>query len=341
MRSQLKTVRVVIEGENCLPQLQRKDILKQVRHVLAWAQLPPSWLFVTFVSEDRMRQLNKRWRNIDRSTDVLSLSAETQIDASRPYHVLGDILICPDIAARQAKQLGHALWEEIAVLTAHAAAHLLGLDHERGSESASQQLKHEQSVLRAAGLDDSLALTGRNRKKNLPSYLKTQSAKLQRKPMDANTANPQDFMRRWQSFVQQEGLKFTKQRERIAHAFFQLTGHVTAEEMLQTVRKNDPNVSLATVYRTLKLLQQCRLARGHHFDNDQACFEPNTDLQDPHDHLICTSCNRIVEFCSKSMGTLQKNIASQHGFCITHRRIELYGMCHRCQKQVTKNNKRT
>ncbi|MEM7588790.1 MAG: rRNA maturation RNase YbeY, partial [Myxococcota bacterium] len=220
MRSQLKTVRVVIEGEELVPASQRKEILKQVRRVLACAQLPPSWLFVTFVSENRMRQLNKQWRHVDCSTDVLSLCATTQTDASNVCHVLGDILICPHVAARQAQQLGHTLSEEIAVLAAHAAAHLLGFDHEQGDESALRQLKHEQSVLRAAGLDDSLALTGRNRKKNLPSYLKTQSAKLQRKPMDSNTANPQDFMRRWQSFVQQEGLKFTKQRERIAHAFF-------------------------------------------------------------------------------------------------------------------------
>lgn len=283
-----------------------------------------------------MRQLNKQWRHVDRSTDVLSLCAAAQTDPTAgAQHVLGDILICPHVAAKQAQQLGHSLREEIAVLAAHAAAHLLGFDHERSDEAARQQLKHEQLTLRAAGLDPCIALTHRHTNANSLAHHKQQPATLQREPMAVNVTKSQDSMKLWQSFVQHEGLKFTKQREQIAQAFFQLTGHVTAEQMLQTVRKNDPNVSLATVYRTLKLLQQCGLARGHHFDNDQACFEPNTDLQDPHDHLICTSCNRIVEFCDKRMVTLQNSIADQHGFRIKHRRIELYGICRQCQKQTT------
>ena len=332
MQSQTDTIRVVIEGEDCVPQLQRKAILKQVRHVLACAQLPPSWVFVTFVSEERMQELNTQWRNVSSSTDVLSLSAEPQTDAAHTHCVLGDIVICPDVAAKQAQQLGHTLCEEIAVLAAHAAAHLLGFDHERSHACAVQQLQHEQHVLLIAGLNPDIALTDRHTKKDFCVHVKKQPDTLQRKQMDVNITKPQKFMELWQSFVQNEGLKFTKQRELIAQTFSQLAGHATAEEMLQTVRKSEPNVSLATVYRTLKLLQQCGLARCHYFDSDQACFEPNIDLRDPHDHLICTSCNLIIEFHSKPIGTIQNNIAKQHGFHITHRRVELYGVCQQCQK---------
>ncbi|MEM7403308.1 MAG: rRNA maturation RNase YbeY [Myxococcota bacterium] len=338
MKTQPDTVRIVIEGEESLPASQRQQVCKQLQHVLACAQLPTSWLFVTFVAEQRMRQLNKQWRNVDRSTDVLSFVAQTDTCNADSYPVLGDMVICPAVAARQAKQFGHTLCEEIAVLAVHGATHLLGFDHEQGGEAAVKQLQQEQLVLRAAGFNDALALTGRHVGKISALQSMVQRDKLQQ-AMPPQTADFQDCMQLWQSFVQHEGLKFTKQREQIAQAFFRLTSHVTAEQMLQTVRKTDPHVSLATVYRTLKLLQQCGLARGHRFDSDQACFEPNTDRHNPHDHLICKSCSYIVEFNSKLMETLQESIANQHGFRITHRRVEFYGICQRCKQQQTHNVK--
>jgi Fur family ferric uptake transcriptional regulator len=132
-------------------------------------------------------------------------------------------------------------------------------------------------------------------------------------------------------YVQRVGLKTTRQRELIALEFFNMSEHMTAEEVLEHVRKADPHVSLATVYRTLKLLQDCGLARSHNFGDGQARFEPATGAQEHHDHLICTKCGRIIEFYNEKIEQLQDDVAKAHGFEVQHHRMELYGLCPNCK----------
>ncbi|MDA0712795.1 MAG: transcriptional repressor [bacterium] len=133
------------------------------------------------------------------------------------------------------------------------------------------------------------------------------------------------------NYVQTLGLKITKQRELIAKEFFAQSGHLKAEEILQYVRKIDVKVSLATVYRTLKLLQACGLARSHNFGEGQASFEPITNTTEHHDHLICTKCGKIVEFYNEKIEQLQNDIAKVHFFSVTFHRMELYGICGDCK----------
>lgn len=128
------------------------------------------------------------------------------------------------------------------------------------------------------------------------------------------------------------GLKLTKQREVICQVFFAQVGHRRAEEILAEARKVDANVSQATVYRTLKLLQEFGFADAHNFQDGQALFEPCFDQNAHHDHLICTRCGRIVEFVNENIEKQQIEIAAQHGFIITNHKMELYGMCSLCQK---------
>ena len=135
-----------------------------------------------------------------------------------------------------------------------------------------------------------------------------------------------------QEYVRRLGLKTTRQREAIALLLFKNSGHMKAEEILEKARALDPRVSLATVYRTLKLLQDCGLVRAHHFGDGQACFEPITEVHEHHDHLICTRCGKIIEFYSEPIERLQESIAKQHGFEVTDHRLELYGLCKKCKK---------
>jgi Fur family transcriptional regulator, ferric uptake regulator len=127
-------------------------------------------------------------------------------------------------------------------------------------------------------------------------------------------------------------IKLTKQRLVICEMFFAQSGHMRAEEILQEARAKNPNVSLATVYRTLKLLQEYGFAKSHNFQDGQALFEPCFDKEDHHDHLICTKCGRIMEFIDQEIESLQIRIASEHGFIITNHKMELYGLCEKCQK---------
>lgn len=130
--------------------------------------------------------------------------------------------------------------------------------------------------------------------------------------------------------VRRSGLKLTKQREAICEVFFAQEGHRQAEEILSVARSVDPNVSLATVYRTLKLLQHYGFAKAHNFQEDKALFEP-TFGADHHDHLICTKCGIIVEFVDPQIEELQMSVAKEHGFVVTNHKMELYGLCAKCR----------
>lgn len=134
-------------------------------------------------------------------------------------------------------------------------------------------------------------------------------------------------------YVAKHGLKFTRQRELIADVFFKAGGHLKVEDLLERVRAIDPQVSLATVYRTMKLLTECGLASPHRFGDRITRYEPSEGDQEHHDHLICTSCERIVEFCNERIEALQDEVAEEHGFRVTHHRMELYGVCAACARR--------
>lgn len=143
--------------------------------------------------------------------------------------------------------------------------------------------------------------------------------------------NKEELLASLKQKVRRSGLKLTLQREAICESFFSKDGHRSAEEILIEARKRDPRVSLATIYRTLKLLQEYGFADAHNFQDGQALFEPVFDAHAHHDHLICTKCGRIVEFMDATIERLQTKIAREHYFTITDHKMELYGLCQSCQ----------
>jgi Fur family ferric uptake transcriptional regulator len=92
----------------------------------------------------------------------------------------------------------------------------------------------------------------------------------------------------------------------------------------------DPHVSVATVYRTMKLLAESGLAVARRFDDGQTRYEPSGH-GDHHDHLICNACGRIVEFENARIEELQLRVARNHGFEVESHKLELYGRCDRCR----------
>ncbi|HVI73995.1 MAG TPA: transcriptional repressor [Anaeromyxobacteraceae bacterium] len=135
------------------------------------------------------------------------------------------------------------------------------------------------------------------------------------------------------AFLQRSGLKHSRQREAIAQTFFDMGGHVPVDALVARVREQDPRVSVATVYRTMKLLAECGLAVPRRFGDGQTRYEPSDRRHgDAHDHLICTSCGAIVEFESERISELQRRVARRHGFEVEHRRVELYGRCASCRR---------
>jgi Fur family ferric uptake transcriptional regulator len=131
--------------------------------------------------------------------------------------------------------------------------------------------------------------------------------------------------------LEQRGLKHSRQRELVAEVFFDAGGHVAVEELTRRVRAEDPRVSVATVYRTMKLLSECGLAVARQFDGGQTRYEPGAGRAH-HDHLICTSCGEIVEFANPRIEALQVRVAASHGFEVASHKLELYGRCARCRR---------
>lgn len=135
--------------------------------------------------------------------------------------------------------------------------------------------------------------------------------------------------------IKNEGLRLTPQRMSIAEAFFATSAgqHVNIDELYQRVRASNSSIGYATVYRTLKLLEECGLASAAQFGNKTTLFEPaNPGVEDHHDHLICTECGLIVEFENPEIEVLQDRMAQEHGFELTHHKMELYGRCAQCIK---------
>jgi len=134
-------------------------------------------------------------------------------------------------------------------------------------------------------------------------------------------------------YLKEKDLKLTAQREVILEAFLEQKGHVSAEDLFQKAREKQSTVGFATVYRTLKHLTQCGLARELDFGDGRIQYEPDYNRQH-HDHMICTQCGTYIEFMNPQIEELQEQVSRKHGFKITHHRMQLYGLCQKCQKGV-------
>ena len=139
----------------------------------------------------------------------------------------------------------------------------------------------------------------------------------------------EERMSLFHSRLRERGLKSTGQRDDIARVFFELSRHISAEELYAEVRKVNPHVGYATIYRTLKLLKDCELLYEWHFDEGQARFEVVGDHH--HDHFICDRCAKIIEFENAEIERMQQSIANKLGVTLTHHKMELYGLCADCR----------
>jgi len=128
------------------------------------------------------------------------------------------------------------------------------------------------------------------------------------------------------SFIQEKGLKTTRQRNTIVKVFFNLRGHISVEELLKEVKNVNPRIGYATVYRTLHLLVESNLVEERRFGDGLARYEGHSDVEH-HDHMICLECGEIFEFFNPGLEELQEQLAEENKFQIFRHRLELYGAC--------------
>jgi Fur family ferric uptake transcriptional regulator len=131
----------------------------------------------------------------------------------------------------------------------------------------------------------------------------------------------------FEDYVRKHGLKSTHQRDAIVDLFLRSSGHMSIDDLLAKVRKRNPKVGYATVYRTLKLLTECGIAAARQFGDGQTRFEVVGEHAH-HDHLICVQCGLILEFENDAIEQLQDEMADRlGGFKLVRHKLELYGLC--------------
>jgi Fur family ferric uptake transcriptional regulator len=137
---------------------------------------------------------------------------------------------------------------------------------------------------------------------------------------------------RLHSYMAKKGLRSTSQRRLIIDTFFEGAPHMTIEDLLTEVRARDRGIGYATVYRTLKLLAECGVASERRFGDGLSRYELADEASTHHDHLICVSCGKIIEFEEPRIEELQDAIAARYNFEITSHKHEMYGTCADCRR---------
>ena len=129
--------------------------------------------------------------------------------------------------------------------------------------------------------------------------------------------------RDYESELREAGIRITRPRQVILNILAKTDDHPDAMEIFRRAVKVDESISLATVYRTMKLLEELGAVHRHSFEGGPARFE-NADGEH-HDHLIDLDTGKVIEFHSETIERLQQQIADELGYDIEHHRLELYG----------------
>ncbi len=121
-----------------------------------------------------------------------------------------------------------------------------------------------------------------------------------------------------------KGVRMTEQRRVIARVLDSANDHPDVEELYQRAVAIDGKISIATVYRTVKLLEEFNIIDRHDFRDGRSRYEPVPE--DHHDHLIDLKSGKVIEFTSEEIEKLQVEIARKLGFKLVDHRLELYGV---------------
>lgn len=121
-----------------------------------------------------------------------------------------------------------------------------------------------------------------------------------------------------------KGMKMTDQRRVIARVLSESEDHPDVEEVYRRSTEIDPRISIATVYRTVRLFEEADILERHDFGDGRARYEES--VEDHHDHLIDVQSGKVIEFTSPEIEVLQRKIAESYGFRLVGHRLELYGV---------------
>ena len=134
----------------------------------------------------------------------------------------------------------------------------------------------------------------------------------------------------FRQYLKEKGLLVSRQREQVLAAFIKTKNHPTVDDIYNTIRKKNLKIGLATVYRTMRVICDCGLAREVDFGDGLRRFEHKYRHQHHH-HLVCIKCGRVIEVTSNQIESLQKKLAEQHNFTPTKDTMKIFGICSKCR----------
>ncbi|MDE0471489.1 MAG: transcriptional repressor [Ekhidna sp.] len=139
----------------------------------------------------------------------------------------------------------------------------------------------------------------------------------------------------FQAYLENKSLRKTPERFAILEEIYTRNGHFDVESLFISMKEKNYRVSRATVYNTLDLLVDCDLVTKHQFGKNLAQFERAYGFKQ-HDHLICTDCNKVHEFCDPRVQNIQVTVGQLLQFDVLHHSLIFYAACNKenCESKI-------
>ncbi len=132
------------------------------------------------------------------------------------------------------------------------------------------------------------------------------------------------------SYIEKNNMRRSKVREKLLIIFIESGKHFSIEDFYLYIKKDLPEIGISTIYRSFDIFCKAGICKEMHLEGDNTKYEVYLYHED-HDHLICVDCGEFIEIHSEKFTKIQKEIANEYGFQLVRNRLNIYGICEKCQ----------